>query len=165
MYTQRVSQKDISQESFPREEATVGELAKRVFEVFRASSSEKVDDRVRKVDMPLDQTPEPMPSTADLTALDYHPPRSVHKALGQDVCPVAVKVWSAMLDEAIWVVADDLPKNAWPTDTLTYTHQEVKVLRQLAQDSLAWVHATKQMFGAQVIAGGGRPRTHPEAPA
>ena len=143
----------------------MGELAKKVFEAFRASSSEKVDDRAREAVMPLDQTLEPMPSTADLTALNDHPPRSVHKALGEDVSPMAVKVWSAILGEAIWVVADDLPKDAWPADALAYTHQEVKVLRQIGQDTLAWVHATKRMFGAQVIAGGRRPRAHPEAPA
>jgi hypothetical protein len=79
----------------------VGELAKKVFEAFGASPSEKVDDRAREAVIPLDQTLELMPSTADLTALDDHPPRSVHKALGEDVYPIAVKVWSAMLDEAI----------------------------------------------------------------
>jgi hypothetical protein len=143
----------------------VGELAKKVFEAFRASSSERVDDGAREAVMPLDQTPEPMPSTADITALIDHPPRDVHKALDEDVSPIAVKVWSAMLDEAIWVVADDLPKNAWPADALAYTHQEVKVLRQMGQDTLAWVHATKQMLGAQVIACGRRRRSHPKAPA
>jgi hypothetical protein len=148
-----------------KEETAVGDLAKKVFEAFRASSSVKVDDHTRKVDMPLDQPPEPMPSTMDLTALDYHPPRSMHKALGVDVCPIAVKVWSVILCEVIWVVADDLPQEAWPGDAPAYTHQEVKVLQQIGQDTLAWVHATKQMFGAQVIASRRRPRAHPEAPA
>jgi hypothetical protein len=78
---------------------------------------------------------------------------------------ISLKVWSAMLGEALWVVADDLPKDAWPADALVYTHQEVKVLRQLGQDTLAWVHATKQMFGAEVIAGGRRPSAQPEPPA
>jgi hypothetical protein len=143
----------------------VGDLAKKVFEAFRASSSERVDDRAREAVMPLGQTLEPMPPTADITALNNHPPRSVDKALGEDMCPIAVKVWSAMLGEALWVVADDLPKDAWPTDALAYTHQEVKVLRRIGQDTLVWVHATKQMFGAQVIAGGRRPPPHPEVPA
>jgi hypothetical protein len=75
---------------------------------------------------------------------------------------VAVEVWSGILGEAIWVVANDLPKEAWPGDALAYTHQEVKVLQQLGQDTLAWVHATKQMFGALVIPGRGRPLSHPE---
>jgi hypothetical protein len=38
------------------------------------------------------------------------------------------------------------------------------VLQQLGQDTLAWVHDTKQMCAAQVIAGGGRPGAHPETP-
>jgi hypothetical protein len=66
---------------------------------------------------------------------------------------IAVKVWSGMLGEAIWVVADDLPDEAWPADAPVSTHQEVKILKQVGQDTLAWVHATKQMFGARVIAG------------
>ena len=78
---------------------------------------------------------------------------------------IALKVWSAMLGEAVWVVADDFPQEAWPGDALTYKHQEVKILRQIGRDTLAWVHATKQMFGAQVIAGGRRRCTPPEAPA
>ena len=92
-------------------------------------------------------------------------PAPVDPKQPSDRAIIALKVWSAMLSEAIWVVADDLPKDAWPADALVYTHQEVKVLRQIGQDTLAWVHATKQMFGAQVIAGGRRPRSHPEAPA
>jgi TubC N-terminal docking domain len=78
---------------------------------------------------------------------------------------IALKVWSTILGEAIWVVADDLPREAWPAGALAYTHQEVKVLRQLGQDTLAWVHATKQMFGARVIAGEQHPHAHPEATA
>jgi hypothetical protein len=78
---------------------------------------------------------------------------------------VAVRVWSDMLQEAVWVVADNLPRAKWPTDGRVYTHAEVKMLTRVGPDTLEWVHATKQMFGAQVIAGGRRPRSHPEAPA
>ena len=85
--------------------------------------------------------------------------------LPDDCAIIALKVWSAVLREAIWVVADDLPREAWPTDALAYTHQEVRILRQIGQDTLAWVHATKRMFGAQVMASRRRPRSHPEAPA
>jgi hypothetical protein len=85
--------------------------------------------------------------------------------LPDDSAFIALKVWSTILDAAIWVVADDLPKEAWPEGALTYTHEEVKILRQIGQDTVAWVHATKQMFGAQVIAGGRRRCAHPEAPA
>src|SRR5919109_2096039 len=50
---------------------------------------------------------------------------------------IAVKGWSGILGEPIWVVADDLPKDAWPADALAYTHQEVKVLLQIGQDTLS----------------------------
>lgn len=69
---------------------------------------------------------------------------------------VAVKVHSAVLDAAIWVVADDLPREQWPADALVFTHGEAKILTQVGRDTLAWVHATKQMFGAQVVRGGWR---------
>jgi hypothetical protein len=84
--------------------------------------------------------------------------------LPDDCAIIALKVWSAVLREAIWVVADDLPREAWPTDALAYTHQEVRILRQIGQDTLAWVHATKRMFGAQVIAYGRRLGAQPEPP-
>jgi hypothetical protein len=85
--------------------------------------------------------------------------------LSDDRAIIALKVWSAMLGEAVWVVADDFSQETWPGEALTYTYEEVKILRQVGQDTVAWVHATKQMFGAQVIAGGRRRCAHPEAPA
>lgn len=69
----------------------------------------------------------------------------------------AVKVHSDVLNEAIWVVCDDLPREAWPTDAPVYTQAEVKILAQVGPDVLAWVHATKTMFGAEVVSGGHRP--------
>jgi len=73
-------------------------------------------------------------------------------------------VWSEVLREVIWVVAEDLPREAWPADTLVYTHQEVKVLRQIGQDTLAWVHATKQLFGARVVHPGYTAKGRTETP-
>jgi TubC N-terminal docking domain len=69
---------------------------------------------------------------------------------------IAVKVWSDILGEAVWVVADDLPKEAWPSDAPVYTHPEVKILQEVGPDTRAWVHATKQIFGAEVVASGRR---------
>jgi hypothetical protein len=89
-------------------------------------------------------------------------PTSAAPNVLDDRAIIAVKVWSAILGEAIWVVADDLPKEAWPGEAPAYTHQEVKILRQIGQTTLAWVHATKQLFGAQVIAGGRWPPHRPE---
>jgi len=75
---------------------------------------------------------------------------------------VAVKVHSAVLDTAIWVVADDLPQEAWPQDgAVVYTHAEVRHLAQVGPDTLAWVHATKTMFDAEVVEGGRRPAPTP----
>lgn len=76
----------------------------------------------------------------------------------------AVKVHSDVLDAEIWVVCDDLPREAWPTDAPVYTQKEVKILTQVGPDALAWVHATKTMFGATVIRAGRRPPRVPPAP-
>jgi hypothetical protein len=71
--------------------------------------------------------------------------------LPDDRTIIAVKVWSGMLSEAIWVVADNLPRDEWPRETAVYTHAEVKWLRQVGPDTLEWVHASKQMLGARVM--------------
>jgi hypothetical protein len=63
----------------------------------------------------------------------------------------AVKVWSDILQAAVWVIADDLPRNERPTDAPVYTHSEVRVLKEVALDTLAWVHITKAMFNAGVV--------------
>lgn len=73
----------------------------------------------------------------------------------------AVKVQSPVLDTAIWVVCDDLPREQWPQDgAAVYTQSEVKILTHVGQDTLAWVHPVKELFDARVV--GGRPR--PSAP-
>ena len=64
---------------------------------------------------------------------------------------IAVKVLSPILGEALWVVADDLPRDNWPTDASMYTHTEVKILQRFGPDTLAWVHATKALFNARII--------------
>jgi hypothetical protein len=64
---------------------------------------------------------------------------------------VAVKVWSDALQHAIWVVADDLPRDEWPTDAPVYTRAEVKVLTRVGPDTVEWVHVTKQMFNARIV--------------
>lgn len=68
--------------------------------------------------------------------------------------PVAVKIWSPILNTAVWVVADELLKAEWPHDgTMVYTPAEVKILTQVGPDTLAWVHPVKQLFGARVVDG------------
>jgi hypothetical protein len=66
---------------------------------------------------------------------------------------IAVKVWSPILDEAVWVVADDLPRDEWPTDARVYTHAEVRILTQVGQDTLTWVHAVKAAVDGRVLDG------------
>jgi hypothetical protein len=66
---------------------------------------------------------------------------------------MAVKVWSDILGEAIWVVADHLPQDEWPTDAPVYTHHEVRILKQVGQDTMAWVHAVKAAVGSRVLDG------------
>jgi hypothetical protein len=68
----------------------------------------------------------------------------------------AVKVWSDILQAAVWVIADDLPKEEWPSDAPVYTHTEVTILQDIGPDMRAWVHAIKQRFGADVVASGRR---------
>jgi hypothetical protein len=65
--------------------------------------------------------------------------------------PVAVKVWSDVVQAEVWVVADDLPRGNWPTDATVYTHAEVKILAQVGLGVLPWVHTVKEAFGARVV--------------
>lgn len=92
-------------------------------------------------------------------------PKAVPKAPKAPVIAgeiVAVQVWSAILGEAVWVVADDLPRSEWPPDASIYTHQEVKILTQVGPETLAWVQAVKEEFGARVVEGQARqPATAP----
>jgi Zinc-finger of RNA-polymerase I-specific TFIIB, Rrn7 len=75
---------------------------------------------------------------------------------------VAVKVWSEVLEAAIWVIADDLPREKWPADAPVYKESEVKLLMQTGPKNLEWVHVTKMMFAARII--DGRKRHHWRAP-
>lgn len=65
---------------------------------------------------------------------------------------VAVKVWSAILGEAVWVMADDLPRAAWPQDAPVYTQTEARLLAQVGPETLPWVQVLKTLFGARVVA-------------
>jgi hypothetical protein len=49
----------------------------------------------------------------------------------------AVKAWSDVLPEAIWVVIDGLPRDQWPSDAPVYTHTEVAILTQIDPDTLS----------------------------
>jgi hypothetical protein len=51
---------------------------------------------------------------------------------------VAVKVWSEILQEAIWVVADDVPLDPYLADGRVYTHHEVRVLLAQGRGVKMW---------------------------
>jgi hypothetical protein len=65
---------------------------------------------------------------------------------------IAIKAWSDILEEAIWVVVDDLSHDEWPTDAPVYQYCEVKILREVGPDTLSWVHTLKEGYGARVVA-------------
>ena len=65
---------------------------------------------------------------------------------------VAVKVWSDVLQESVWVVRDNLPRTEWPEDGPIYTHREMRMLTKVGQDVLQWVNLVKEIFNAKVVA-------------
>ena len=58
---------------------------------------------------------------------------------------VAVKVWSDVLQAAVWVVRDDLPRVEWPHDAPVYTRREVRFLTKIGHDVLQWVNPVKEI--------------------
>ena len=70
-----------------------------------------------------------------------------------DEPPVAVKVWSDVVQAEVWVVADDLSPDKWPTDATVYRHAEVRLLIGMGQDKLELVHLVKTLFDARLLAG------------
>jgi hypothetical protein len=60
---------------------------------------------------------------------------------------VAVKVWSEVLREAIWVVADDVSLDPYLADGKVYTHHEVRVLVALGRGLKAWAPLDIEMEG------------------
>jgi hypothetical protein len=71
---------------------------------------------------------------------------------GETSQPVAIYVWSDMLQARIWVVRDDLPREKWPQDGPVYTHGEVRILTKVGSDVLQWVNPVKEIFNAKVVA-------------
>jgi hypothetical protein len=67
----------------------------------------------------------------------------------------AVKVWSDVLQAAVWVVRDDLPRVEWPHDAAVYTQREVRLLTKIGHDVLQWVNPVKEIFNAKVVAAHG----------
>jgi hypothetical protein len=59
----------------------------------------------------------------------------------------AVKVWSEVLQEAVWVVADDVPLDPYLGDGKVYTHHEVRVLLAQGRGVKAWAPLDIEMEG------------------
>jgi hypothetical protein len=59
----------------------------------------------------------------------------------------AVKVWSEVLQEAVWVVADDVPLDPYLADGRVYTHREVRVLLAQGRGVKAWAPLDIEMEG------------------
>jgi TubC N-terminal docking domain len=59
----------------------------------------------------------------------------------------AVKVWSEVLQEAVWVVADDVPLDPYLADGRVYTHHEVRVLLAQGRGVKAWAPLDTEMEG------------------
>jgi hypothetical protein len=88
------------------------------------------------------------PSTAVARGSEPESPVNIPEA-GEPI--VAVKAWSDILGEAVWVVASDVPRTDWPTDAPVYTHTEVELLSLMGPDTLAWVHPVMELLGARVV--------------
>jgi hypothetical protein len=119
------------------EDAIMGTLAKQVFEVFRAPVDEEHQAPRPECGSPALPKAVPSPPPPDPIETD-------------DV--VAVKVFSPCLDSALWVVADNLPCDAWPTDAPVYQHAEVKRLSGVGKDLLVGVHMVKELFAVRLLA-------------
>jgi hypothetical protein len=65
--------------------------------------------------------------------------------------PVAIKVWSDVVQAELWVIIDELPRNEWPTDAPVYRHAEVRLLTGLGPEVLAWAHLVKTLFKARLV--------------
>jgi len=65
---------------------------------------------------------------------------------------IAIKAWSDILQEAIWVVVDHLSRDEWPTDAPVYAYSEVMILKVVSPGALSWVHLLKEEYGARVVA-------------
>jgi hypothetical protein len=59
----------------------------------------------------------------------------------------AVKVWSEVLQEAVWVVAEGVPLDAYLGDEKVYTHHEVRVLLAQGRGVKTWAPLDAEVEG------------------
>jgi hypothetical protein len=60
---------------------------------------------------------------------------------------VAVKVWSEVLEEAVWVVADGVPIAEYLREGKVFTHHEVRVLRAHGRGVKVWAPLDPELEG------------------
>jgi TubC N-terminal docking domain len=60
---------------------------------------------------------------------------------------VALKVWSEILEEALWVIADGVPIDEYLDEGKVFTHHEVRVLRAHGRGVKAWAPLDAEMEG------------------
>ena len=60
---------------------------------------------------------------------------------------VAVKVWSEILQEAVWVVAEGVPIDEYLGDGKVFTHHEVRVLLAQGRGVRAWAPLDAELEG------------------
>jgi hypothetical protein len=82
---------------------------------------------------------------AILTILAAEQPRAPMPRQRDDV--VAVKVWSEVLQEAVWVVADGVPLDPYLADGKVYTHHEVRVLLEKGRNVKMWAPLDAEVEG------------------
>jgi hypothetical protein len=59
----------------------------------------------------------------------------------------AVKAWSEVLQEAVWVVAEGVPIHEFLADGKVYTYHEVRVLMEQGRGVKAWAPLDSEMDG------------------
>jgi hypothetical protein len=80
-----------------------------------------------------------------LTILATEQQRAQMPLQGDDL--VALKVWSEILEEALWVVADDVPLDPYLANGRVYTHHEVRVLVEHGRGVKAWAPLDAEVEG------------------
>jgi hypothetical protein len=60
---------------------------------------------------------------------------------------VSIKVWSELLEEALWVVSEGLPIDAYLREGKVFTHHEVRVLREQGRGVKAWAPLGAELEG------------------
>jgi hypothetical protein len=60
---------------------------------------------------------------------------------------VAVKAWSELLEEALWVVAERVPIDAYLREGKVFTHHQIRVLRAHGRGVKAWAPLDPELEG------------------